>query len=98
MSTKAYHGGSFFKSIGEDFSSLQRKDIIINADVLDAWFDPSPIVIQKVKDFLPFLLKTSPPTHSDGLIKTISDIREIPVTNLIVGGGSSDLMYYYFPW
>ena len=58
---KAYHGGAFFNAIGNDFSTLERAEEIISADVLDAWFDPSPKVISKIKKFLPFSIKTSPP-------------------------------------
>lgn len=94
---KAYHGGSFFKAIGEDFQLLENRHDVISADVLDAWFDPSPMVIQKVKDNLEFFLRTSPPTHCDGLIQVISETRAVPVEQLVVGGGSSDIMFYLFP-
>ncbi len=33
-----YHGGAFFDAVGDEFSSLEKLDTIINADVLDAWF------------------------------------------------------------
>src|SRR3954453_230925 len=39
-----YHGGAFFSAIGEAFDRLDRKHTIINADVLDAWFDPATSV------------------------------------------------------
>jgi len=93
----AYHGGQFFTAVGSDFSTLIKSQNIINADVLDAWFDPSPKVLKKVKQFLPYILKTSPPTHSEGLIQTISKYRDVPTQNIAVSGGSSDLMYSFFP-
>jgi len=40
-----FHGGAFFQAIGPGFESLERSQEIINADVLDAWFPPSPGVI-----------------------------------------------------
>ena len=58
---KAYHGGAFFNSIGNDFQTLDKANEIISADVLGAWFDPSPKVISKIKDYLAFSIKTSPP-------------------------------------
>ncbi|MBP7806791.1 histidinol-phosphate aminotransferase family protein, partial [Candidatus Gracilibacteria bacterium] len=75
--TKAYHGGQFFKAIGETFDTIENQDKVISADVLDAWFDPSPKVIKKLSDNLNFAIKTSPPTHCEGLIKTISEVRGV---------------------
>jgi len=40
--TGAFHGGAFFDAIGVEFDHLERRDGIINADVLDAWFPPRP--------------------------------------------------------
>ena len=36
------HGGASFGAIGTDFSTLQRRDEVVAADVLDAWFSPPP--------------------------------------------------------
>ncbi len=97
MPKQAYHGGAFFSAIGEDFSRFERHKQVINADVLDAWFDPSPKVLNKIRKFLPYSIKTSPPTHSEGLIATIAKFRKIPVNNIVVAGGSSDIMFTFFP-
>ena len=94
---RAYHGGGFFQDIGPRFDRLERRHAIINADVVDAWYDPSPRVIEAVSGCLPWLLKTSPPTHAEGLVEAISEVRGIPADCLLVGGGSSDLMYLAFP-
>ncbi len=94
--TECYHGGSFFKAIGEDFENLQRAATVISADVLDAWFDPAPAVIEKLTKYLPWALKTSPPTHSEGLKTVISQSRGIPVESILAGGGSSDLIFLAF--
>jgi len=48
-----FHGGAFFEAIGDDFSDLARRHRIISADVLDAWFPPSPRVTQSLRDELP---------------------------------------------
>jgi hypothetical protein len=61
---RCYHGGAFFEAIGDDFATLERSRTVINADVLDAWFPPSPIAIAAVRRYLPWLLRTSPPTSS----------------------------------
>ena len=96
MAKKAYHGGAFFNAIGNEFATLNKANKIISADVLDAWFDPSPRVLSKIKAFLSFSLKTSPPTQCEGLVKAIAKKRKIPAANLLVGGGSSDLLFVFF--
>lgn len=93
----AFHGGAFYEAIGSDFANLERAGQIINADVLDAWFDPSPCVIDALRQHLPLLLRTSPPAYSDGLIRTISEVRGVPAANIVAGGGSSDLIFSLFP-
>ncbi|MBZ5524167.1 MAG: histidinol-phosphate aminotransferase family protein [Acidobacteriia bacterium] len=93
----AFHGGRFFEAIGTTFNDLTRSETIISADVLDAWFDPSPRVIDKLREHLPFLARTSPPVHGEGLIDTISEIRGVPQANLCLGGGSSHLIFTCLP-
>ncbi len=95
--SRCYHGGQFFEAIGSDFSTLEKSREIINADVLDAWFDPSPRVTAALEEYLPWAVKTSPPTHSEGLVRTISETRGIARENVLAGGGSSGLMYLAFP-
>ncbi len=94
---KAFHAGQFFQAIGEDFSDLKKSEQVINADVLDAWFNPSPKVLEKIKNYLPFIVRTSPPNYSEGLVETISKIRGVPKQNILTGGGSSDLIFTFFP-
>src|SRR5690606_5640944 len=72
-----YHGGAFFDAIGTEFDQLNRRHNIINADVLDAWFEPSPKVITAFTEALPWLLRTSPPTHCEGLIRVIARTRGV---------------------
>ena len=91
--TPCFHGGAFFKAIGEEFDDLDRRHGIINADVLDAWFPPSPKVIRALQKNLSWLLHTSPPTGCEGLIKTIARIRGINTECILPGAGSSDLIF-----
>lgn len=95
--TSCYHGGAFFSSIGNTFDALEKSNFIINADVLDAWFPPSPKVISKLQEYLPWIIRTSPPTLCEGLIKTISEKRNIPCSSILPGAGSSDLMFRALP-
>lgn len=88
-----YHGGSFFKAIGEDLQTLDKAIQIINADVLDAWFPPSPNVLKAIHESLPFLIQTSPPTYAEGLVKVIAEVRGIKERNILPGAGSSDLIF-----
>ena len=93
----AFHGGALYEAIGADFANLDIAGQVINADVLDAWFDPSPHVIDTLRQHLPLVLRTSPPAYSDGLIQAISKARGLPAANIVAGGGSSDLIFSLFP-
>ena len=88
-----YHGGAFFQAIGENFQNLNRRHEIINADVLDAWFPPAPAILDVLREHLEWLVRTSPPTNSEGLIEAISQVRKLPQESLVVGSGSSDLIF-----
>ena len=88
-----FHGGAFFSAIGERFEALARKEAIINADVLDAWFPPSPRVTAVLQEHLSWLVKTSPPTGCDGLIDAIAEARGVRPMNILPGAGSSDLIF-----
>jgi hypothetical protein len=91
-----FHGGAFFDAIGTSFDSLERRNKVVNADVLDAWFPPSPKVLDTMREHLPWLMSTSPPTHSDGLKKAIARSRGVDKENILPGAGSSDLIYLTF--
>ncbi len=91
-----FHGGAFFGAVGETFDRLERRCDVINADVLDAWFPPSPRVLQAISEHLPWLLQTSPPTGCQGMIVTIADARWVKPQNILPGGGSSDLIFRAF--
>ena len=91
-----FHGGAFFTAIGDEFESLERSRAIINADVLDAWFPPAPGVIAALQEHLPWLLRTSPPTHCEGLVRTIARVRGVSPECVLPGGGSSDLIFLAF--
>lgn len=91
--SSCFHGGAFFEAVGDGFEKLDRRDSIINADVLDAWFPPAPGVIETLKEHLPWLLRTSPPTDCGGLIRTVAERRGLREATLLPGAGSSDLIF-----
>ncbi|MDQ2798709.1 MAG: histidinol-phosphate aminotransferase family protein, partial [Armatimonadota bacterium] len=87
------HGGEFFGVIGDTFQTLERRREVVNADVLDAWFPPAPGALAAIQDHLPWLLQTSPPVDGAGLMQTIADVRGVPPESLVLGAGSSALIY-----
>src|SRR6185295_12031337 len=95
-SIPCYHGGAFFEAIGDEFDSLERRHQIIAADVLDAWFPPSPKVLAALQEDLPWLLRTSPPTHCEGMARVIARTRGVAPENILPAGGSSDAIFLAF--
>ncbi len=91
-----FHGGASFDAIGTDFETLERRDSIVNADVLDAWFPPSPTALNALREHLPWLMRTSPPTQCEGLRRAIARHRGVSEENILPGAGSSSLIYLAF--
>jgi len=91
-----YHGGAFWDAIGDEFDALERTENVINSDVLDAWFPPAPGVITAIQQNLPYLLRTSPPTGCEGMIRTIARMRGVDEQCLLPGAGSSSLIFLAF--
>lgn len=89
------HGGAFFDVVGAAFESLDRRRRVIDADVLDAWFDPSPRVLESLRD-LAWVLRTSPPADCGGLVREIARARGVDPACVLAGAGSSDLIYRAF--
>jgi histidinol-phosphate/aromatic aminotransferase/cobyric acid decarboxylase-like protein/predicted GNAT family N-acyltransferase len=94
--TPCEHGGNFFRAIGDRFQTLERRRDIINADVLDAWFPPAPEVLAGVQQHLEWTIRTSPPTHCEGLVWAISEARRVPGRSIVPSAGSSALIYLAF--
>jgi histidinol-phosphate/aromatic aminotransferase/cobyric acid decarboxylase-like protein len=88
-----FHGGAFFEAIGDEFDCLERRDRVINADVLDAWFPPAPGVTAALREHLPWLVRTSPPAGCEGLLRMIGRLRGLDARCLVPGAGSSDLIF-----
>ncbi|MEU9700658.1 histidinol-phosphate transaminase [Streptomyces sp. NPDC047981] len=90
------HGGAFFSAIGTDFRTLTRRHEVVPADVLDAWFPPSPEVRAVMAEDPAWAARTSPPTGAEGLLAEIARARGLPVRSLVVEAGSSDLIFRAF--
>jgi histidinol-phosphate/aromatic aminotransferase/cobyric acid decarboxylase-like protein/ribosomal protein S18 acetylase RimI-like enzyme len=83
-----FHGGG-----GLDLAGGKR---CIQADVLDAWYPPAPNVVSAVSRDLARHMHVTPPTGSPELVHAIATSRGIDPKNIIIGAGSSDLIYRYF--
>lgn len=94
--TECYHGGAFFDAIGDQFDDLNRRKDIISADVLDAWYPPAPLAQKVLTDHMGFVMQTSPPTRSGGLVKSIAEVRGVRDDCILTGGGSSALIFLAF--
>ena len=94
--SECFHGGAFFDAIGDQFDDLTRRNNIINADVLDAWYPPAPAASQALQTQLPWIMRTSPPTRASGLEKLVAKAREVEDGSILAGGGSSSLIILAF--
>jgi histidinol-phosphate/aromatic aminotransferase/cobyric acid decarboxylase-like protein len=97
MRVQAYHGGASFEAIGVDLTHLDQAGEVITADVLDAWFDPAPEVLNTLREHLAFLLKSSPPSHAEGFVQELAVRRGIPADSVLPGAGSSSLLFSCLP-
>ncbi len=97
MIRHACHGGASFHAIGVALDHLERSGEVITADVLDAWFDPAPEVLDSLRAHLPFLLKSSPPSHAEGFVEAVARCRGVPPECVLPGAGSSSLLFACLP-
>ena len=92
----AYHGGASIVALGEGLGSLERRRHVVTADILDAWFPPSPKVIAAVGTDLAWVIRTSPPAHADGLVDAIGAARGLDPACIVPGSGLSSLIFLAF--
>lgn len=93
----AIHGGDFFQAIGLDFRHIDAASDIVSADVLDAWYKPSPTILDALRANFDWLVATSPPDHSEGLIAEIATARGLDPTTIVAGTGTYGLMFSVLP-
>ena len=95
-----FHGGRQFDTIGVDFSKISKHSTVIALDVLDAWYEPSPHVLDllnKTPMMNEWSIRTSPPDTCQGLVDAIAEYYKISSDHIIVGSGSSDLIFRFLP-
>ncbi|WP_199486542.1 histidinol-phosphate aminotransferase family protein [Actinomadura logoneensis] len=90
------HGGASIEALGRRFDTLDAHRDVVPADVLDAWFPPSPTAVAALTDGLEWISRTSPPVRAEGLIEEIALRRGLPEEAVAVGAGSSDLIFRAF--
>jgi histidinol-phosphate/aromatic aminotransferase/cobyric acid decarboxylase-like protein len=91
--SRCFHGGALYGIIGDDFNNIEEIESVIDADVLDAWFEPSPNAVDALSSRLPWSLRCSPPVAPRGVERAISAASGIPIENLLCGSGSSSLIF-----
>jgi histidinol-phosphate/aromatic aminotransferase/cobyric acid decarboxylase-like protein len=91
-----HHGGASFDAIGVSFDALERRDRIVVADVLDAWFPPAPGAVCALARDADWIARSSPPVDAAGLVSAIAAARSVPRDAVVVGAGSSDLVFRAF--
>ncbi|MEB3221183.1 MAG: histidinol-phosphate transaminase [Candidatus Sericytochromatia bacterium] len=91
------HGGRLFERVGSTLDHPEARETCVPADVLDAWYPPAPAVVRAVEDNLAWLLHTSPPCRADGLRERLAAHLGLPSRHLMVGAGSSDLIFRLMP-
>ncbi|MFZ4507933.1 MAG: pyridoxal phosphate-dependent aminotransferase [Fimbriimonas sp.] len=90
----ADHGGASLAHVVPDPGSLRAfRESVINADVLDAWYDPAPGVIQALSGDLSWLCRTSPPVYAYGLAGAIAKARSLDEGTVLAAGGSSEIIH-----
>ncbi|MFG2005408.1 aminotransferase class I/II-fold pyridoxal phosphate-dependent enzyme [Spirillospora sp. NPDC048911] len=89
------HGGASIGALGRGFETLDARWDVVPADVLDAWFPPAPGAVAAL-DGQDWIARTSPPAQGGGLIEEIALRRGVPEAAVVLGAGSSDLIFRAF--
>lgn len=95
-SNTCVHGGQAYAFFGQAFEGLGSAQVV-NSDVLDAWYPPVPSIEKLWERFGVWSLHNSPPTRGDGLRSSIAKARGISPSHLLLGHGSSDLIFRVLP-
>lgn len=91
------HGGQAWAAPGLNLLSAGPSAVVIDADVLDAWFDPSPAVLSVLRARLPWLVRSSPPVDGGLLADALARFDALPPECVLPGAGSSDLIFRALP-
>jgi len=89
---KCYHGGKLWNKINGSFSNFSE---IVDADVNDAYYQPAPQVIEKLKNAL-LNINHTPDVYNKKPKSFIAEQLELPEENICLGNGSSEISYAVF--
>lgn len=93
LNIPAVHGGNFLDNVDILPTSIETPKECVIADVLDSWYEPSfsPTITT-------FVIRSSPSSNCNQLVKKIRHVRNIPnECEIVCGSGSSDLIYRALP-
>jgi histidinol-phosphate/aromatic aminotransferase/cobyric acid decarboxylase-like protein len=90
------HGGRALTVCGPRLEHVDALDRCVEADVLDAWFPPAPGVLDALTRHTERLARSSPPPSGEPLLAAIAEHWHVPRVNVVLGAGSSDLVYRAF--
>ena len=89
------HGGAVYRLVHDPFDVNELREYVC-ADVLDAWFDPAPGVLAVLEDQTAWQAKSAPPAYASALARRLASAFGIAEDTVVLGAGSSDLIYRYF--
>jgi hypothetical protein len=91
-----YHGGAFFDAVGDDFDDSAGA---MTSSTRMCWTPGSRRRRGRwqLGEHLPWLVQTSPPTDAAGLVRAIAVARGVAPEQVVVGAGSSDLIFRALP-
>ncbi len=88
--TGAIHGGALWQP---QIQGVSDYDLIVAADVNDAWYPPAPRVLETLAEWSP-RVHHSPDSTGRRLCEVISRHYAIPPESIRLGAGSSDLLHH----
>src|SRR5579863_8463402 len=87
---KVVHGGALWQP---KIGGVRDYDSIIAADVNDAWYPPSPRVLEAITEWAPFA-NHSPDTSCRRLVDALAQKFQVGHDAIRIGAGSSDLLHH----
>jgi histidinol-phosphate aminotransferase len=87
---KVIHGGALWQP---GIRCVRDYDSVIAADVNDAWYPPSPRVLEAIAEWAP-CANHSPDTACRRLVGALSDKFRVDAEAIRIGAGSSDLLHH----
>lgn len=81
---------------GGSIEVTHQTNNVLPADVLDAWYSPPPSVVSLFDRDMTWHIRTTPPGIYKDLVLAIAKNRNVDSSHILLGAGSSDLIYRTF--